>query len=39
MAQLVAYSTDHFVLHDFLNTCLIIFFKLVDILFTQCALK
>ena len=34
-----AYSTGHFVLHDFLSTFMIISFKLVDTLFTQCALK
>ena len=34
-----AYSTGHFVLHDFLSTFMIIFFMLVDTLFTQCALK
>ena len=34
-----AYSTGHFVLHDFLSTFMIIFFMLVDTFFTQCALK
>ena len=34
-----AYSTGHFVLHDFLSTFMIMFFMLVDTLFTQCALK
>ena len=34
-----AYSTGHFVLQDFLSTFIIIFFMLVDTLFTQCALK
>ena len=32
-------STGHFVLHDFLSTRMIIFFMLVDTLFTQCAFK
>ena len=36
---LYAYSTSHFVLHNFLSTFMIIFFILVDTLFTQCALK
>ena len=34
-----AYLTGHFVLHSFLSTFMIIFFMLVDTLFTQCALK
>ena len=34
-----AYSTGHFVLHDFLSTFTTIFLMLVDTLFAQCALK
>ena len=34
-----AYSTGHFVIHDFLSTLVIIFVMLVDTLLTQCALN